>query len=270
MLAHAHICARKGVSVRQLFDRSSCTYTYIVMCVATKEAIIIDPVLELTDRDIEALTGLGASLKFILNTHVHADHITGSAALRAREGFQQAKTIISKASGAVADMTVSAGEKINFGEHYVEVRPTPGHTPGCVTYVLDDQSMLFCGDTLLIRGCGRTDFQGGSPETLYDSVHSVIFSLPDETVIFPGHDYTGRTSTTVGEEKQFNPRLTKNKAAFTALMNERFDGSKYPEKLDVALPANMVCGVFEGGGFGPTDVPVKHPSGWTWTPQKKD
>lgn len=127
-----------------------------------------------------------------------------------------------------------------------------------------DQSMAFTGDTVLIRGCGRTDFQGGSAQTLHNSVMREIFSLPDSTVIWPGHDYSGRTATSVGEEKAHNPRLSKSKEDFVDLMNTRFDGSKYPDAIDWALPANMVCGVFGDGKFDPDGTPVLHPGGFVW------
>jgi rhodanese-related sulfurtransferase len=135
-----------------------------------------------------------------------------------------------------------------------------------------ETSAAFTGDALLIRGCGRTDFQGGSPETLYDSVTAKILSLPDRTVIWPAHDYSGRTVSSVGEEKEFNPRLgsSKTKEEFVGLMNQRFDGSNYPGAIDASLPANMVCGVFEGGAFDKTGQPVLHPSGFTWKPKVDD
>lgn len=264
MASHAPII------LRQLFDRSSCTYTYLLVCSKTNEGVLIDPVIELTERDLEALTATKCNLKYVLNTHVHADHITGTGKLKAALSAESPQSVICKDSGAVADVYVGTGDTIRFGSRHLEVRQTPGHTPGCCTYVLDDQSAAFTGDTLLIRGCGRTDFQGGNPATLYDSVTTQIFSLPGSTVLWPGHDYMGRTWTTVDEEKAHNPRLGKErgKDAFVALMNDRFDGSKYPGNIDLALPANMVCGVFECGSFDdPTAKPVPHPGGFVWTPK---
>lgn len=248
--------------LRQLFDRTSCTYTYLLMCLASREAVLIDPVLELVARDLEAVEGMGAKLKYVLNTHVHADHVTGSGKLKA--AVPGLLSVISEASGGVADVRVAHQDKVEFGNLTLVVRSTPGHTPGCVTYVLNAESgaMAFTGDALMIRGCGRTDFQGGCPATLYDSVHSQILSLPDDTKIWSAHDYSGRTVSTVGEEKKYNPRLTKSKEEFVALMHARFDGSKYPGAIDASLPANMVCGVFEADG-----VPVAHPDGFTWKPR---
>jgi sulfur dioxygenase len=235
------------------------------MCPNTRDAVLIDPVLECADRDLEAIAGMRANLKLILNTHVHADHITSSGKLK--KAVPGVRSVISEASGAVADVTVKHGDTVTFGECSLEVRSTPGHTPGCVSYVNSDKSFVITGDALLVRGCGRTDFQGGDPSILYDSVSSQIFSLPGSTIIWPGHDYSGRTCTTVEEEMANNPRLSKTKEEFIDLMKKRFDGSSYPGMIDVALPANMVCGVFEDGTFEPNAVPVKHPGGFVWVPK---
>mmetsp|Transcript_37562 Transcript_37562/g.58662 ORF Transcript_37562/g.58662 Transcript_37562/m.58662 type:complete len:197 (+) Transcript_37562:3-593(+) len=148
--------------------------------------------------------------------------------------------MISEASGAKADEFFKHGDELPFGSHKLEVRATPGHTDGCVTFVLDDGKMAFTGDALLIRGCGRTDFQQGSPVTLYKSVHEQIFSLPDDCLIYPAHDYKGLTVSTVKEEKTLNPRLTKSEADFSDLMNNL--GLPYPKQIDKALPLNLQCG----------------------------
>ena len=177
---------------RQLFDRTSCTYTYLLADTDSNEAVLIDPVIELAERDVQTVKDLGLTLKYVLNTHVHADHITGTGLLK--KLVPEIKSVISKVSGAMADIFVENGSIINFGKHQLEVVPTPGHTNGCVTYVCKSQSCAFTGDTVLIRGCGRTDFQEGSSLTLYDSVWNNIFSLPDNFRLFPAHDYKGKSN----------------------------------------------------------------------------
>lgn len=235
---------KDSLIIRQLFDRVSCTYTYLLVDSSNvdREAVIIDPVAEHVDRDLEAVEGLRASLKYVLNTHVHADHVTGSGKLKTR--LSKLRSVISEFSRAKADVTVGAGDYIAFGNRKLSVRYTPGHTIGCVTYVMDDESCAFVGDAVMIRGCGRTDFQDGCPVLLYESVWSQIFTLPDPTRLYPAHDYSGRLWTTVEEEKLHNPRLTKTKEDFVALMRQRFDGTNYPVHMDASVPANMVCGVF--------------------------
>lgn len=149
--------------------------------------------------------------------------------------------MLAAASKGEADLHVSEGDVISFGSRHLRVLATPGHTDGCLTFVLDDNSMAFTGDALLIRGCGRTDFQCGSAEMLYDNVVGKIFSLPESTLLYPGHDYAGRMVTSVAEERRFNPRLTKGKAAFVKIMAEL--GLPRPKLIDVAVPANMKDGV---------------------------
>lgn len=231
---------------RQLFDKDTSTYTYILGDERTREAVIIDPVRDQVERDLGLLDELGLKLKYALDTHVHADHVTGSGILRRRTG---AKTIVSKHGGApCADMLVDDGDQIHVGDLTIEVRATPGHTNGCVTYVTGDKKMAFTGDALLIRGSGRTDFQQGNPHTLYKSVHDKIFSLPDETFIFPGHDYKGRTVTTVAEEKAYNERLGggRSEAEFVEIMNNL--NLPKPRHIDEAVPANLQCGITEASG----------------------
>ncbi len=230
---------------RQLFDRESSTYTYLLGDEATGEAVLIDPVLELVDRDVRLLAELGLSLKYTLDTHVHADHVTASGTLRERLG---SRAVLSARGGAAcASVPVAHGDVLEFGDVALEVRETPGHTDTCVSYYLPEQDMVFTGDTLLVRGCGRTDFQAGDAETLYDSVHEQLFTLPDHTAVYPGHDYRGRTVTTVGEEKTHNPRLGggRSRAEFVEIMAS-LDLS-LPKKIDVAVPANQKCGVPDDG-----------------------
>ena len=222
---------------RQLFDGESSTYTYLLA--DGGEGVLIDPVLEHVERDVEIAKDLGVNLKVLLNTHCHADHITGTGKMK--KLLPGAKSAIAEASGATADIKLNEGDKIHFGSRHIAVRSTPGHTDGCVTFVLDDESMCFTGDAVLIRGCGRTDFQQGDAGKLYDSVHAKVFSLPDSTLVYPAHDYKGRTCSSVGEEKRLNARLTKSRDEFIKIMEEL--GLPYPKKIDVAVPANMVCGV---------------------------
>ncbi|KAM3302170.1 persulfide dioxygenase ETHE1, mitochondrial isoform X1 [Capsicum chacoense] len=234
---------------RQLFEKESSTYTYLLADASHPQnpALLIDPVDKTADRDLALVKELGLKLIYAINTHVHADHVTGSGLIKTK--FPGVKSIISKASNAKADLFVEPGDKIYFGDIFLEVRATPGHTLGCVTYVTGDESnqlqprMAFTGDALLIRGCGRTDFQGGSSDKLYDSVHSQIFTLPKDTLVYPAHDYKGFTVSTVGEEMLYNPRLSKDKETFENIMQNLH--LSYPKMMDVAVPANMVCGLQE-------------------------
>lgn len=243
------------IGLRQLFDDESCTYTYLLWDELTKDAILVDPVDVHVDRDLEVIESLQLNLVYAINTHAHADHITGTGILKEKTNAnnddghgrygnkQQLQSVISKASGALADVQIEHGDKIVFGGRYVQVRATPGHTVGCVCFVADDESFVLTGDTMLVQGCGRTDFQGGSAQNLYDSVHNELFSLPDATKVYPAHDYKGRTETTIGVEKETNPRLGdgKSKTDFVEIMNNL--NLSYPKKIDVAVPANMRCGV---------------------------
>ena len=226
---------------RQLFDRSSCTYTYLLACDRTAQAVLIDPVVACVERDERLLSELELSLRWVLETHVHADHVTGSATLRDRLGGE---SVVAANAGVVgASRAVRTGDRVVFGDRYLEARETPGHTAGCVSYVLDDHSAVFTGDALFVRGCGRTDFQAGSSVTLYRSVHTQLFTLPDATKVYPGHDYNGQTVSTIGEERAHNPRLGggRDEDAFVAIMNA-LDLSP-PAHIDVALPANLKGGV---------------------------
>jgi sulfur dioxygenase len=226
---------------RQLFDADSSTYTYLLADEETRKAVLIDPVLEQVSRDVGLIEELGLELVYAADTHVHADHVTALSVIRDKLGCQ---TVLSEASGAVcADRLVKQGDRIEFGRHALEVRETPGHTNGCLTYVCHEAGKAFTGDALLIRGCGRTDFQQGDARTLYRSVHEQILSLPDATELYPGHDYKGRTVTTVAEEKRLNPRLGQGKSVedFVRIMDELH--LPHPRKMDVAVPANLECGV---------------------------
>jgi len=236
---------------RQLFDKETSTYTYILGDAAAGVAVIIDPVIEQVERDIKILGELGLTLTHALDTHVHADHITGSGVLRERLGV---KTVVSiNAKVKCADIDAENGERITFGAYELEIRLTPGHTSSCMSFVVVDgqQTMVFTGDALFVRGCGRTDFQQGSPESLYNSVHTQIYSLPDDTLVYPGHDYKGHTVSTVGEEKAHNPRLNLgiDEAGFAVIMNGL--NLAYPKKIKESLPANMACGEIENNPLTP-------------------
>jgi sulfur dioxygenase len=229
---------------RQLFDHDSSTYTYLLGDPQTNKAILIDPVLEQVERDANYIKELGLDLKFVINTHIHADHITGSGLLK-RKYFPQACTVLGLKGNemANADLKLNESEVLRMGPIELEFRSTPGHTHGCHTLVFEKQKMVFTGDTVLIRGCGRTDFQQGDAASLYSNVWEKIFILPDDVNIYPAHDYKGRTMTTVGEEKRLNPRLSKSKNEFIEIMkNLKLD---YPKKINEAVPMNMVCGLYD-------------------------
>lgn len=231
---------------RQLFDAETSTYTYLLADEETREAVIIDSVRDQVERDLQLAKELNLKLLYALETHIHADHVTGSGVLRNRVGL---KTVTSAHGGAsCSDLHVDDGHVVKFGKHAIEVRATPGHTDGCLTFVVAHEKMAFTGDALLIRGTGRTDFQQGSPQKLYRSIQDKIFSLPDDTVLYPGHDYKGRLSTTVGEERAFNPRIHDgvSEAQFAEIMNNLKLAK--PKKIDEAVPANLHCGISPGEG----------------------
>jgi len=241
---------------RQLFDPTSSTYTYLLGDSQSGEAVIIDPVFENVRRDTALLRELDLRLVATLDTHVHADHVTGAWLLKQACGSQ---IMLAEASDAAnADRLLKHGDRVSFGKRHLEVRATPGHTRGCLTYVLDDHSMAFTGDSLLIRGCGRTDFQQGSPSLLYRSVQEQILSLPPECLLYPGHDYRGLTVTSVAEERRFNPRLGGgvNTTDFEGYMNNL--GLPHPKLMDIAVPANLRCGRPEGSATAPPEP--------TWAP----
>lgn len=243
---------------RQLFDQGSSTYTYLLADEASRKAAIIDPVLEQFDRDTALIRELELDLVWVLDTHVHADHVTALGLIGQRT---RAKTVLSERCGAVcADRLVKHGERIEVGPYELEVRETPGHTNGCLSYVCQSAGMVFTGDALLIRGCGRTDFQSGSSEALYRSVHEQLFSLPDETLVYPAHDYKGRTVTSIGEERRLNPRLGQGKslAEFTRIMREL--DLPYPRKMDEAVPRNLHC------GLSPAETRPPAPLDRSWAP----
>jgi sulfur dioxygenase len=226
---------------RQLFESDSSTYTYLLGCPETRMALLIDPVLDTVDRDLEVLRELGLSLAATVETHVHADHLTGAKRLREITGCRVAYPAVE--GPACADIVLTEGQPFKVGT--VELHPvfTPGHTSHHTAYLVhtDTHSMVFTGDALLIEACGRTDFQSGDAATLYRSIQQKILSLPDDTLLYPGHDYEGRRVTTVAQEKARNPRLAgKSESEFIAIMNGL--DLPYPRKIDFAVPGNQQCG----------------------------
>lgn len=255
---------------RQLFDPQSSTYTYLLADPASRQALLIDPVFEQSRRDAALVEELGLKLVWTLETHVHADHVTAASLHKQKLGSRIAISRASEAQGA--DRYLQDREQIRFGSRSLETRATPGHTDGCFCYVLDDRSMAFTGDALLIRGCGRTDFQQGDAGTLFRSVREQVFSLPDACLIYPGHDYRGLTVSSVGEEKLYNPRLAESigEGDFIGYMNNL--GLAHPKQMDVAVPANMKCGKPEnaaasGPGSDPTWAPLTYTFAGIWEVQ---
>lgn len=223
---------------RQLFDQESSTYTYLLADLTLKEAILIDPVLEQVGRDRKLLQELDLSLRYCLETHIHADHITGTAKLREATGCLG--IVPDKARASCADRYIKDGETLQLGSIAIKAIATPGHTDSHITYYVNSDR-LFTGDALLIRGCGRTDFQSGNAGTLFDSVTQRLFTLPEETLIYPAHDYRGHTVSTIGEEKLWNPRFTgRDRAKFIEFMANLHLPD--PKKIMEAVPANEHCG----------------------------
>lgn len=227
---------------RQLFEPESSTYTYLVGCEESGEAVLIDPVVEMVDRDLQQLDALGLTLRLTIETHIHADHVTGASGLRARTGCLCA--VPEKSGAEHADLPVRQGEVLRVGRLELQPLYTPGHTDDHHCYFIDEagQGRLFTGDALLIDGCGRTDFQNGDAATLYRSVHDKIFSLPAETLVYPAHDYQQRRVSSVGQERDRNPRLGGGKTLeeFVAIMAAL--NLPRPKKMDVAVPANRLSG----------------------------
>lgn len=225
---------------KQLYDETSSTLTYLIADNVNKEAVIIDPVDSHIDDYVRLVKELGVQLKYALETHVHADHITASGRLRKKLGV---KTAVSKLCGAgQADWQLNDGDEVVVGNEVIKVLATPGHTIGSLSFLWRDK--LFTGDALLINGCGRTDFQGGDAGVLFDSITQKIFTMNDETLIYPAHDYQGRRVSSVAQEKLINPRLShKSKAEFIEIMHAL--NLPKPKLIDIAVPANRKCGLDE-------------------------
>lgn len=228
---------------RQLQEPDSSTFTYLLSCERTGKTVLIDPVLDTVDRDLQLLNEMGLKLDFTLDTHIHADHLSGAQQLKSQVGSRIAYPAIDELP--CADISVEEAKVFRVGD--IDIHPlfTPGHTDHHHAYLVYNgaQAMLFSGDALLIEACGRTDFQSGDAATLYHSIHDKFFSLPDETLVYPCHDYEGRFISSIAQEKQRNPRLGQNRSLqeFVHIM-ETMD-LPYPRKIDFAVPGNEQCGV---------------------------
>jgi uncharacterized NAD(P)/FAD-binding protein YdhS/glyoxylase-like metal-dependent hydrolase (beta-lactamase superfamily II) len=232
--------SRSDFLFRQLFDPETSSYTYLIADQQTGDAVLVDPVLEQVDRDLQVLNELGLKLRYSLETHLHADHITGAGKLRKQTGAQ---VIVPKNPAVTqADRSLEGGQTLEIGSIIIEAIATPGHTANHIAYLVN-KTHLLTGDALLIRGCGRTDFQGGDPGMLYDVVTQRLFTLPDETLVYPAHDYKGWTVSTIIEEKHQNPRFAdRTREQFITIMNNL--NLSYPKKMKAAVPANEYCGDF--------------------------
>jgi glyoxylase-like metal-dependent hydrolase (beta-lactamase superfamily II)/rhodanese-related sulfurtransferase len=240
---------------RQLFDAPTGTFTYLLADVASGEGVLIDAVFEQHERDLSLIRELGIRLVACLDTHAHADHVTGSWLMQQATGSAIGLAAAARAENVT--LPLQHGDRVSFGGRVLEVRSTPGHTDGCVSYVLDDQSMAFTGDALLVRGCGRCDFQQGNAHTLWASITGQLFSLPESCLLYPGHDYTGRLVTSVAEEKAFNARLggAATERDFVGHMeNMRLP---HPHKIAEALPGNLRSGKPREGAAAVSWAPVQ-------------
>ena len=231
---------RLSLIFRQLFDQVSSTYTYLVADERTREAVLIDPVFEQHARDVALLREIGLKLRCVVDTHCHADHVTGAWLMKVALG---SKIAVARQYGAEnVDLPLDHGDSVVFGARLLQVRATPGHTAGCLSLVTDDRSHVFTGDALLVRSAGRTDFQQGDPRRLFRSIHEQLFTLPDACLVYPAHDYDGRTSSTIAEERQYNPRIGggAREADFVGYMRNL--ALPHPKQIAIALPANLRSG----------------------------
>jgi glyoxylase-like metal-dependent hydrolase (beta-lactamase superfamily II)/rhodanese-related sulfurtransferase len=225
---------------RQLFDGDTGSFTYLLADVPSRQGVIIDTVFEQHDRDLALINELGIELVASIDTHAHADHVTGSWLMHEASGCAIGLAAAARAENVT--LPLAHGDRLTFGGRWLEVRATPGHTNGCLSFVLDDQSLAFSGDALLVRGCGRCDFQQGNAHSLYRSITEQIFSLPDSCLLYPGHDYTGRSVTSVAEEKAFNARLGGNASERDFVGHMENMKLPHPHKIAEALPGNMRSG----------------------------
>lgn len=230
---------------RQLLDTTSSTYTYLLADERTHDAVLVDPVFEQHTRDAALIRELRLTLVFTIDTHCHADHVTGAWLMKRACGSRIA--LSPKYAAKNVDVPLVHGGEVRFGDGVLDVRATPGHTDGCTSLVVRDANMVFTGDALLVRGAGRTDFQQGDAHTLYRSINEQLFTLPDACMVYPAHDYDGRTASTIGEEKIFNPRIGggAREEDFVGYMSNL--GLPHPKQLAIAVPANMRAGEPEHG-----------------------
>ena len=223
---------------KQLFEPDTCTYTYLLACETSNKAILIDTVATELNHYINLLDSLNLSLIYTLETHVHADHVTAASLLRDQLG---SKSIVHRDAGAMcADLLVTDGIEFQVGGIEIKVLHTPGHTSGCVSYVIGDR--VFTGDSLLINGCGRTDFQQGDSATMYQSVTEKLFTLPVDTLVYPGHNYNGKRVSCIAQEIALNSRLGQQKPVTEFIEIMQNLDLPYPKYIDEALPANQACG----------------------------
>ncbi len=226
---------------RQLFDRESCTYTYLIAHAKSGEAILVDPVITGVPQYLQLIDELDLNLVLAIDTHIHADHITGLGALRTET--KCAIAIGEHAKTECVNYKVCEGDRLEVGDICMDVLYTPGHTDDSYSFVLQDR--VLTGDTLLIRGTGRTDFQNGDPSAQYDSLFNKLLGMPDDTLVYPAHDYNGMTVSTIGEEKRFNPRLqVGSEQEYVELMNSL--ELEDPKLMDIAVPSNLKCGLVSG------------------------
>ncbi len=224
---------------KQLFEPVSSTYTYLVGCEQTGQAILIDPVVSVMERDLAILNELGLKLAYTLDTHIHADHITAALELKRKVGSKIAAPAFDRLP--CADHAIEEGKPFVVGTVRIDPLHTPGHTDGHFSYHLGER--VFTGDALLIDGCGRTDFQNGDAPTLYKSVKEKLFRLPEDTLVYPGHDYQNRRVSSIGQEKNRNPRLGEQKTLQEFIEIMRNLNLPYPKFIDYAVPGNRLCGV---------------------------
>ncbi len=226
---------------KQLFERESCTYTYLIADSKTKEAAIIDAVDIMIERDIALLKELELDLKFIIETHIHADHITSACPLK--KFYPEARIVMGMenvSAEACSDIMAGEGHILNIGKYEITAIETPGHTLGCMSYLVENK--VLTGDALFIRSTGRCDFQGGSAESLYESIQK-LYKLPDSTEVYPAHDYNGLSVSTIGEEKKFNSMVRESDDQKTFIDNINNLDLSLPKKIKIAVPANQSCGL---------------------------